>query len=396
MSTGVLTINGGSSSIKFALYAPGDPPRVSLAGEVERIGLADGRLTAKGFDGKPAVRQAMDALDYHHAIESLMDWLETRVELRTLSAIGHRVVHGGPHFSRAQPISSEMLVELKQLSALDPVHLPEEITLIEAFARRYPAVKQVACFDTAFHHDLPRVARILPLPRHYEAAGIRRYGFHGLSFAYLMEQLERTAGREVARGRVILAHLGSGASLAAVREGACLDTTMAFTPTAGLVMSTRTGDLDPGVLVYLMRNEGMGAGQVDDLVNRRSGLLGVSETTPEMRELLERQATDPRAADAVALFCYQAKKFLAALTAALGGLDTIVFAGGIGENAPEVRRRICEGLGFLGVAIDEAKNAANASIVSTEGSRVSVRIIPTDEQLMIARMVYRLLEKGRG
>jgi acetate kinase len=220
---------------------------------------------------------------------------------------------------------------------------------------------------------------------------VRRYGFHGLSYAYLMEELARLAGSEAARGRVVLAHLGSGASLAAVRDGKCLDTTMAFTPTAGLVMATRTGDLDPGVLLYLMRNEGMDAGQLNDLVNHRSGMLGVSETSSDMRDLLDQQAGDPRAADAVSLFCYQAKKWVGAFAAALGGLETLVFAGGIGENAPEVRTRICDGLGFLGLALDDAGNAANAAVISAGTSRVSVRVIRTDEELMIARTVFRLL-----
>ncbi len=391
MTTSVLTINGGSSSIKFALYAPGDPPRPLLSGKVERIGLGDGLLAAMGGDAEPPVRQPIDASDHSHAVEGLIGWLEQRVGLRDLAAVGHRVVHGGTRYTEAQPITPEVVDDLKRIGPLDPDHMPEEVALIKAFARRFPDLPQVACFDTAFHHDLPRVARLLPVPRRLEAAGVRRYGFHGLSYAYLMEELTRTAGPEAARGRVVLAHLGAGASLAAVRGGKCLDTTMAFTPTAGLVMASRTGDLDPGVLVYLMRNEGMDARQIDDLVNRRSGLLGVSETSPDMRDLLDRQADDPRAAEAVALFCYQAKKWVGAFAAALGGLETLVFAGGIGENAPEVRSRICDGLGFLGLSLDDASNAASAAVISAETSRVVVRVIRTDEELMIAKTVFRLL-----
>jgi acetate kinase len=391
MKTGVLTINGGSSSIKFALYAPGDPPRPMLSGKVERIGLGDGLLTAKGEGSQPPVRQALDASDYGHAVEALIAWLDERVKLRELSAVGHRIVHGGKLYNEARAITPEMVVELQRLILLDPDHMPEELALIDAFARRFPDLPQVACFDTAFHRDLPRVARLLPLPRHFEAAGVRRYGFHGLSYAFLMEELERVAGPEAARGRVILAHLGSGASMAAVQDGKCMDTSMAFTPTAGLVMATRTGDLDPGVLLYLMRSERMDARQIDDLVNRRSGLLGVSETSPDMRDLLDRQAADPRAADAVALFCYQAKKWLGAFAAALGGLDTLVFAGGIGENAVEVRARICDGLGHIGLALDNAGNAANAAVISAATSRVVVRVIRTDEESQIAKTVFRLL-----
>jgi acetate kinase len=220
---------------------------------------------------------------------------------------------------------------------------------------------------------------------------VRRYGFHGLSYAFLMHELARTAGPEAAHGRVVLAHLGSGASMAAVREGKCLDTTMAFTPTAGLVMGTRSGDLDPGLLVYLLRSERLSADQLDELVNRRSGLLGVSEISPDMRDLLAREAADARAADAVALFCYQAKKWLGAIAAALGGVDTLVFAGGIGENAPEVRARICGGLGFLGIQLDAARNTANAAVISADASPATVRVIRTDEELMIVQEVQQLL-----
>src|SRR5207248_5014828 len=251
------------------------------------------------------------------------------------------------------------------------------------------------CFDTAFHATLPRVARLLPLPRRYDAAGIRRYGFHGLSYAYLMGELGRVAGPEAAAGRVILAHLGAGASMAAVQGRKSIDTTMSFTPTAGLVMATRTGDLDPGALVYLLRSENLSADQLDELLNKQSGLLGVSETSPDMRDLLAKQAGDVRAAEAVELFCYQARKWVGALAAALGGLDTLVFAGGIGENAAEVRQRICDGLGFLGVRLDPARNAAGAAVISADGTPATVRVIRTDEELMIARLVGRTLA-GRG
>jgi acetate kinase len=287
-----------------------------------------------------------------------------------------------------------MVEDLHRLSPFDPEHLPEEILLTEAFHRRFPELPQVACFDTAFHHDLPRVARLLPIPRRYEAQGVRRYGFHGLSYAFLMEELARVAGLQAARGRIILAHLGNGASLAAVYEGKSVDTSMGLTPTGGVPMSTRSGDLDPGLLWYLARTEKMSAKQFNEMVNFQSGLLGVSETSADMRDLLAREPQDVRAAEAVALFCYQVKKWIGAFAAALGGLDTLVFAGGIGENAPTVRARICERLRFLGIVLEEERNAANAGVISAAAGRVVVRVMRTDEELMIATTVCRVLSLG--
>jgi acetate kinase len=320
-----------------------------------------------------------------------MVWIEERTRREALTAVGHRVVHGGPKYSEPQRITAEMVQQLHDLSPFDPEHLPEEILLTEAFHHRFPDLPQVACFDTAFHHDLPRVARLLPIPRRYEAQGVRRYGFHGLSYAFLMGELARLAGAEAAQGRVILAHLGSGASLAAVRDGKSVDTSMSLTPAAGVPMSTRSGDVDPGLVWYLSRTEHMSAKQFNEMVNFRSGLLGVSETSSDMRDLLDREAQDGRAADAVALFCYQVKKWIGAFAAALGGLDTLVFAGGIGEHAATVRARICDGLGFLGIELEERHNVAEAAVISTAASRVTVRVMHTDEEWMIATTVCRVL-----
>jgi len=288
-------------------------------------------------------------------------------------------------------VTQELLDELHRLRPYDPDHLPREIELIEAFRQRHPKLPQVACFDTAFHQTMPRVAKLLPLPRRFDARGIQRYGFHGLSYAYLMEELARLGDPAATKGRVILAHLGNGASLAAVRDGKSMDTSMGFTPTAGLVMSTRTGDLDPGLAPYLARTEQMTTKQFYEMVNHESGLLGISETSSDMRDLLDREKQDVRAAEAVALFCYQAKKWIGSYAAVLGGLDTLVFAGGIGENAPPVRARICDGLGFLGIGLNKAKNARNAPVISTDASQATVRVIRTDEELMIARSVCRIL-----
>jgi acetate kinase len=391
---GILTINGGWSSIKFALFEIGDSLRLILDGAIDRIGLPDSVCRVKGTDAVDNVSRSVAAPDHIAAVGLLMDWIEERNRSDTLTAVGHRVVHGGPKYSVARRITAEMVEELHRLSPLDPAHLPAEILLIEAFQRRFPDLLQVACFDTAFHHDLPRVAQLLPIPRRYEGQGVRRYGFHGLSYAFLMEELARLAGTKAAQGRIVLAHLGNGASLAAVRNGKPVDTSMGFTPTAGVPMSTRSGDLDPGLVAYLARTENMSAQHFNEMVNSQSGLLGVSETSSDMRDLLEHEAQDVRVAEAVALFCYQIKKCIGSFAAALGGLDTLVFAGGIGENAPPVRARICDGLGFLGIEFDEKRNAANEGVISTTAGRVTVRVIRTDEELMIAETVCRILSLG--
>ncbi len=387
----ILTINGGSSSIKFALFEAGDSLRRILEGAIERIGLPEAALRVKGLDQADNFSRPVPAPDHTAAVGALMDWIEERSGRDALTAVGHRVVHGGPKYYKPQRITADMVEELRRLSPFDPDHMPEEILLTEAFHRRFPDLPQVACFDTAFHHDLPRMAQLLPIPRRYETQGVRRYGFHGLSYAFLLEELARLAGPEAAQGRVILAHLGNGASLAAVRDGKSVDTSMSFTPTAGVPMSTRSGDLDPGLVWYLARTEKMSAKQFNEMVNFQSGLLGVSETSSDMRDLLDRETQDVRAAEAVALFCYQVKKWIGAFAAALGGLDTLVFAGGIGENAPPVRDRICNGLRFLGIELEEKRNAANESVISAAVSRVSVRVIRTDEEHMIAKTVCRVL-----
>jgi acetate kinase len=394
----VLTINGGSSSIKFAVFDAGQPPRRLAGGAVERIGLRGATFHVKGVSPGESFVRPVTAPDQTSAVGALMDWLGQRERTDAVAAVGHRVVHGGPTYFQPQRVTTELVAELRRLSPFDPEHLPEEISLVEAFRQRFPDLPQVACFDTAFHHDLPRVARLLPIPRRYEAAGVRRYGFHGLSYASLMEELARVAGPQAARGRVILAHLGNGASLAAVDEGKPVDTSMSFSPTAGVPMSTRSGDLDPGLAGYLARTEGMTAAQFSEMARAKSGLLGMSETSSDMRDLLDREDEDVRAAEAVAVFCYQVKKWVGAFAAALGGLDTLIFAGGVGENAATVRSRISRGLGCLGVELDEERNASSESVISARSSRVTVRVMRTDEESMIAqsvRMVLDLKEKGR-
>ena len=387
----VLTINGGSSSIKFALFEVDGEIKQILGGKLERIGTPQAAFVMKSTNPGDNFSRPVAAADNTEAVAALMEWVEQGGEPNAFVAVGHRVVHGGSSYSEPQVVSLEMVEKLHRASAFDPEHLPLEIALIEAFKKHHPERPQVACFDTAFHHTMPRVATILPIPRHYEAQGVRRYGFHGLSYEFLMAELARLGDGAATKGRVILAHLGNGASLAAIRDGKSIDTSMGFTPTAGLVMGTRTGDLDPGLVSYLARTEQMSAEKFQKIVNHESGLLGVSQTSSDMRDLLERESKDVRAAEAVALFCYQAKKWIGSYAAALGGLDTLVFAGGIGENAPSVRGRICEGLGFLGIELDAECNAKTASLISSDASKVQVRVIRTDEELMIARSVTRVL-----
>jgi len=385
----VLTINGGSSSIKFALFETDGSLRRQVKGKVERIGMSASMLVTKGPRREDNVTRAVSAPDHVKAAALIMDWLDASLGGDELAAIGHRVVHGGPDYSEPQRITPAMVATLRRISAFDPQHMPLEIMLIEAFQRRHAAVAQVACFDTAFHHDLPRVAQLLPIPRRYQAKGLRRYGFHGLSYAYLMQELARVNGAQGARGRIVLAHLGNGASLVAMHEGKPLDTSMGFTPAAGVPMSTRSGDLDPGLAGYFARTENMDAEQFDAMVNSQSGLLGVSETSSDMRDLLERETSDVRAAEAVALFCYQVKKCIGSFAAALGGLDTLVFAGGIGESTPVVRARICSGLAFLGLELDATRNMTGEGVISTGKAGVIVRVMQTDEESMIAQMVCR-------
>ena len=391
-STCVLTINAGSSSIRFAVYDTGVALHRRLAGKIDRIGMRGTTLIVNDAAGTPQTPRRLDAADHRAAAGFLLDWIEAQPVFASVNAVGHRVVHGMQH-SEPELVTPKLLAELRRITPYAPDHLPREIGLIDAFQKRHPQLRQVACFDTAFHRTMPSVAKLLPIPRRYAAKGVERYGFHGLSYAYLMQELVRI-DPVAAKGRVILAHLGNGASLAAVHRGKSIDTSMGFTPTAGLVMSTRTGDLDPGVGYYLARSERMSAARFQHMVNHESGLLGVSGISSDVRDLLAQEDADARAAEAVSLFCYQAKKWIGSYAAALGGLDTLVFAGGIGENAPLIRQRICEGLGFLGIALHPKRNAKNASVISTDSGRVTVRVIRTDEERMIARSVIRVLKLG--
>ncbi len=389
--THILTINGGSSSIKFALFRSNSELTRLYTGQFSRIGLPDARFEITNTITHTQEKHTVNAPNHAACIKPLLEWLSPHADLSELQAVGHRIVHGGPKFSAPERITLQVLAELERIQAYAPEHLPAEIALIRAFAEHDSRPLQIACFDTAFHQTLPRRAQILPIPRRYFAHGVRRYGFHGLSYEYLMSELARIAGRDAAHGRVILAHLGNGASMTAVRDGKSVDTTMAFTPTAGLVMSTRTGDLDPGISAYLARADESTPDTVYQILHAQSGLLGISETSSDMRDLLAHEQSDERAADAIAIFCQQAKKFIGAYAAVLGGLDTLVFSGGIGENAPVIRARICDGLQFLGIELDSPRNQANAPVISTDSSRVTVRVIKTDEELQIARSIAKVI-----
>jgi acetate kinase len=379
----ILTINCGSSTLKFELFEAAEGERSIARGVVDRIG---GRGSAE-FSRESGERtvQPTAAADHGEAALQAIRLLGSSGLLGGLHAVGHRVVHGGARFSGPALLDTEAEETIEELEELAPLHNGPALAAIHAVREALgPEVPQVATFDTAFHSRMPRVARLFALPRPFTDEGVLRYGFHGLSYEYVTGEL-RTLDPQAAAGRVLIAHLGNGASMVAVRGGVGVDTTMGFTPTGGLVMGTRSGDLDPGVLLYLLEEKGLSPLELGELINSRAGLLGVSETTADMRDLLGREASDPRAAEAVALFCYQAKKFLGALAAALGGLDTLVFTGGIGERAGPVRWRICEGLEFLGLRLDGSRNAESAAIVSLDDAPVTVRVIPTDENLMIAR-----------
>ncbi|CAB1129973.1 Acetate kinase [Candidatus Hydrogenisulfobacillus filiaventi] len=384
----VLAVNSGSSSLKFTLYQMGPGVEQPLAvGAVERIGLPAGRLWLDR-DGARVLDEGESFPRHRDAVAAMFRALEGQ-GLPAPAAVGHRFVSGGPRYRRHCRITPAFRADIRNYLAFAPLHLPPAIAAVEAVAAEWGAVPQVACFDTAFHRQLPERAARLPLPRNLWHEGVRRYGFHGLSYEYLLSRLGPDGG-----GRAVLAHLGNGASLAAVDHGEPMDTTMGLTPTGGLMMGTRSGDLDPGVLLYLLNEKGYDARQLERLLDHLSGLLGVSGVSSDMQTLLARAPQDAHAAQAVELFAYSAAKAVGAMAVALGGLDTLVFSGGIGEHAAPVRAAICRPLAFLGIRLDPEANARQAPLISAPASRVHVRVIPTDEDRVIARHTYRLYQKG--
>jgi len=376
--------------LKCALYEEVNPGELLLSMTVHQAGASGSRLNITDPTGTALLEAPVDGGDSNGALETMFAWLDEREYLSQLAAAGHRLVHGGPRYREPQRITPKFLSEIEQLVPLDPDHMPAAIRGIQFIARKFPELPQVACFDTAFHSSLPKVARMYALPQRFYEQGIFRYGFHGLSYEYILGELRALDGK-LAAGRIIIAHLGSGVSMVAIKDGKSIDTSMGFTPLEGLVMSTRSGDVDPGLLLYLLAQEKMSSKEVNTVLNKESGLAGVSGTSADMRDLLGKVSHDARAADAVELFCYRAKKYLGAYAAVLGGLDVLVFTGGIGEHAPIVREGICSGLEFLGICLDSSRNEANATLISSSDSRVNVRVIQTDEDRMIVRHVIAVL-----
>lgn len=386
----ILTINAGSSSLKAALYDLDRVERLMLACEVERIGQSGSQIRIVDGADVTLLDRTADLDDHESAVRVFLEWLQHRGREVAPNAVGHRLVHGGRAHRAPHVLTTDVLADLRELVPIDPDHLPQALAVIQVTTETYPAIPQVACFDTAFHRSMSRVAQMYPLPPALGDAGVIRYGFHGLSCEFIVQALQAVDAR-AAQGRLIIAHLGNGASLTAVREGLSVDTTMGFTPTGGIMMGTRSGDLDPGVLVHLLQAQRTSPAALNRLVNHEAGLLGVSGLSADMRDLLGKESSDPRAADAIALFCYLARKSVGALAAVLGGLDTLIFTAGIGEHAASVRERICQGLEFLGLELDAERNARHAPIISREGTGVVVRVMKTDEDVMIARHVRHLL-----
>jgi acetate kinase len=383
----VLSINSGSSSLKFALHQFAEEKTSRIAeGAIDRIDDTAGRLRLRHQGG--AVEREAGYASQASAIEAILAEFP-RLGLTTPNAVGHRIVHGGPRFSAPERITPEVLAALRALTPYAPLHIPGAIKAIEAVAANFPDIPQVACFDTAFHWQMPEIARRFALPQSLWHDGIRRYGFHGISYEYIAERIG-----DQANGRVIVAHLGNGASMVAIRDGKSIDTTMGFTPTGGFMMGTRCGDLDPGVILHLLSQRGYDARSLDELVNHKSGLLGVSGVSADMKTLEAKRDTNPNCVVAIEMFCYQVRKEIGALSAALGGLDLLVFTGGIGEHSTLVRFEVCRALGHLGIEIEQALNDSHADTISATNSPCVVRVIPTDEDLMIARHTNRLVFKA--
>jgi acetate kinase len=384
----ILTINAGSSSIKAALFSAEEPLHELFVASIEDIGTSPTLYTSLASKGN-----ATDAQSHQQAFKAILQCLEPIIHQNPIAAVGHRVVHGGEMFTEPTAITVTMLDQLKTLKTIDPNHLPAAIDSMTLSQQVFTGIPQIACFDTSFFHNIPLVAQTIALPRIFREQGLRRYGFHGLSYTYLLRNFAQHEGEAAARGKVIMAHLGSGASIAATTDGQAVDMTMGLSPTSGLTMSTRSGDIDPGVVEFLHAVKGITIPEFSEIVNKQSGLLGVSGTTADMHWLLQNQASDPRAAEAVELFCYQARKAIGSLSAALGGINSLIFSGGIGERSAEIRERICQDLQYLGVIIDPARNSAGDRLISADDSSVGVHVIHTNEAYTIAHKTFDFICK---
>jgi acetate kinase len=387
----ILTINNGSSSIKFSLYQIEETLVSLFEGEIKNTNTAHPTLNFKNHITNEKSTASIKLYADDDGITFLIDWLEKEVDIDSLKAVVHRIVQGLDH-DKPQKIDDVLLAELNTIAKFDTTHFPRAIKIIENIKQRFPAMLQIACFDTSFHTSIPLFAKLLPLPRRYFDAGIKRYGFHGISYSYLMKELASIAEKETVLEKIIFAHLGNGASMAAVNNGKCIDTSMSFSPASGMAMGTRSGDIDPNIAIYMLQQEKITVDELSTVVNEESGLLGISATTCNMQTIIQNKHVDKNALEAFEVFCYQAKKYIGSYAAALGGLQTLVFTGGIGENAPEVRSQICAGLQFLGIEIDAERNENNASIISTDESKVCVRIIKTNEALMMAILACEYLK----
>jgi acetate kinase len=387
MPTWILSINAGSSSVKFGIFNIAEINISQIyAGEITNLKTANGKFKINHILNHQSEEKLIHSSSLTHAAHTIIDFINDKQIPITI--IGHRLVHG-IDVNDPQYITTELIDELRMHSSYNPEHLPNQIELIEAFGNHFPGVPQFACFDSSFHNEMPLVAKWIPIPRKYFNQGIRRYGFHGLSYNYLMHELLRLTNKEVANSKIIIAHLGNGSSLTALKEGKSIDTSMSFTPNAGVCMSTRCGDIDPGVAFYLMRNEKFSPQKFNHVLNHESGLLGVSEISSDIRVLLDHEKSDTRAAEAIDLFCYSIKKMIGSYAAALGGLDQLIFSGGIGVHSPQIRLRICENLQFLGIELNTERNNENNAIISEDGARVEVRVMNTNEELMMAKLIVQ-------
>ncbi len=390
----ILTLNSGSSSLKFAVFDWQDEAELVYSGNSSGVGTDKAKLTIKDSKKKRILEESLPKVDHAAAFDRIVSWLEEVISLNDIKAVGHRIVHGGTKFLQHAIIDDTMIEELKHLVPFAANHLPPALDTIEHARTRFEHVLHVGCFDTVFHRDMPDVARIFALPYKLFEQGVERFGFHGLSYEYICLQLHRNFNDEAKNAKIVIAHLGNGCSLAAVKSLKGIDTTMGFSPTGGLVMGTRSGDIDPGLVTYLFEQLNYTPSDFANCVDHQSGLLGLSGISSDMQTLLE--STEIGAARAVDVFCYQARKYIAAMSAALDGLDILVFTGGIGENSAEIRKRICSHLGFLGVKIDERKNGDSEQDISLNDAKTKILVIPTNEEIMIARHTAEIASTKTG